>query len=154
MTDMIENFLQDLGKKSGCDDSVKYAFQSLIRVVKQLNSSLSSAAENSQMGADILLNLSKRTNLYFTKLVSQWMISDSIANHFVFQLDGFEFLLDIIGKKSSKTEESTSTAQNNPKKITEDAPSDLYDILFVPEPDIPVSQPTETVPTVEGTEAT
>ena len=43
------------------------------------------------------VRLSERTNEYFIKLLSQWLISDSVASYFVFDLGGFEFLLDTIG---------------------------------------------------------
>jgi hypothetical protein len=45
------------------------------------------------------MNLSRRTNDYFTKFVGNWLKSDAIASHFVFELGGFEFLLDTIGKR-------------------------------------------------------
>lgn len=49
------------------------------------------------MGFDLSLRLSERTNEYFIKLLGQWLISDSVASYFVFDLGGFEFLLDTIG---------------------------------------------------------
>lgn len=49
---------------------------------------------------DYLLILSKRSNEYFTKFVGSWLKSDSIASHFVFQLRGFELLLDTIGNNA------------------------------------------------------
>ena len=67
--------------------------------MKQLNRSLGAAAKEGTIGADALMSLSRRTNDYFTKFVGNWLKSDSIASHFVFELGGFEFLLDTIGKK-------------------------------------------------------
>lgn len=55
------------------------------------------------------MNLSRRTNEYFTKFVGNWLKSDSIARHFVFELGGFEFLLDTIGKKEQVKEESSGS---------------------------------------------
>jgi hypothetical protein len=43
------------------------------------------------------VRLSERTNEYFIKLLGQWLVSDSVASFFVFDLGGFEFLLDTIG---------------------------------------------------------
>lgn len=43
------------------------------------------------------MKLSERTNEYFIKLLGYWLISDQIASYFVFDLGGFEFLLDTIG---------------------------------------------------------
>ena len=57
------------------------------------------AAEEGTVGPDALMNLSRRTNDYFTKFVGNWLKSDAIASHFVFELGGFEFLLDTIGKR-------------------------------------------------------
>jgi hypothetical protein len=67
------------------------------------------------------MNLSRRTNEYFTKFVGNWLKSDSIARHFVFELGGFEFLLDTIGKKEQVKEESSgSFAQvEDDKKVSQ-----------------------------------
>jgi hypothetical protein len=63
------------------------------------------------------MNLSRRTNDYFTKFVGNWLKSDAIASHFVFELGGFEFLLDTIGKreegKSSTNSEKLSLGETN-----------------------------------------
>ena len=67
--------------------------------MKQLNRSLGAAAKEGTIGADALMSLSRRTNDYFTKFVGNWLKSDSIASHFVFELGGFEFLLDTIGTR-------------------------------------------------------
>lgn len=48
------------------------------------------------------VRLSERTNEYFTKLLGQWLVSDSVASYFVFDLGGFEFLLDTIGLGESE----------------------------------------------------
>lgn len=49
------------------------------------------------MGFDVSVKLSNRTNDYFIKFLKQWLISDTVASFFVFDLQGFEFLLDTIG---------------------------------------------------------
>jgi hypothetical protein len=49
------------------------------------------------LGYEISVKLSNRTNDYFIKFLKQWLISDSVASYFVFDLEGFEFLLDTIG---------------------------------------------------------
>ena len=77
--------------------------------MKQLNRSLSQSAKEATIGADALMNLSRRTNDYFTQFVGAWLKSDSIASHFVFELGGFEFLLDTIGKKEENSEAATPT---------------------------------------------
>ena len=74
-----------------------------------MNRGLTRAAEEGSIGADALMNLSRRTNEYFTKFVGNWLKSDSIARYFVFELGGFEFLLDTIGKKEQAKEESSES---------------------------------------------
>ena len=66
-------------------------------IVRRLNKSLLDMASNSQLGFDTSVRLSERTNEYFIKLLGQWLVSDSVASYFVFELGGFEFLLDTIG---------------------------------------------------------
>jgi hypothetical protein len=86
-----------------------------VRVVKQLNRGLSRAAEEGTAGADALLGLSRRTNDYFTRFVGNWLKSDSIASHFVFELGGFEFLLDTIGKKDKSETKDAGLLSKDPK---------------------------------------
>ena len=66
------------------------------------------------------MNLSRRTNDYFIQFVGVWLKSDAIASHFVFELGGFEFLLDTIGKKEEVSEKTLSKpggeARPQPKK--------------------------------------
>jgi hypothetical protein len=90
------------------------------------------------------LNLSRRTNSYFTKFVGSWLKSDSIASHFVFELGGFEFLLDTIGKQDEETrgrkaleehqevlegQQATSMTQISSASEDDVATSDIYEIL-------------------------
>ena len=93
-----------LGSNDKDDTATQVALSSLVRVVKQLNNGLSRAAEEGTAGADALMALSRRTNDYFTKFVGNWLKSDPIASHFVFELGGFEFLLDTIGKNDENSE--------------------------------------------------
>lgn len=114
ITDMVEAYLLRLGSADKDEAATQVALSSLVRVVKQLNRSLASAAKEGTIGADALMNLSRRTNDYFTKFVGNWLKSDSIASHFVFELGGFEFLLDTIGTRdegeAERALESTSEA--------------------------------------------
>lgn len=77
--------------------AVKVALQSMTSIVRKLNKNLLDLSSNGQLGFDISVRLSERTNEYFIKLLGQWLISDSVASYFVFDLGGFEFLLDTIG---------------------------------------------------------
>jgi len=97
---MVEAYLLRIGGVDKDEVATQVALSSLVRVVKQLNRGLARAAEEGTVGADALMSLSRRTNGYFTKFVGNWLKSDSIASHFVFELGGFEFLLDTIGKKN------------------------------------------------------
>jgi hypothetical protein len=115
--------------------------------VKQLNRSLSQSAKEATIGADALMNLSRRTNDYFTQFVGAWLKSDSIASHFVFELGGFEFLLDTIGKKEESTEKTTPKVVAEARPMSQsvqidssmggqkdedklDASSDIYSLLY------------------------
>jgi hypothetical protein len=133
------------------------AVSSFVRVVKQLNSSLASAAETGSVGPDALLTLSRRTNDYFTKFVGGWLRTETIARHFVFDLGGFEFLLDTIGKRSgdqvqkaeagSAVEGAKAPAEDTDLPIQsslepaeapesgQEVTSDLYEILQTAEKD-------------------
>lgn len=103
ITEMVETYLAKLGSGDEQEAATQVALASLVRVVKQLNSSLTCAAEAGSIGPDALMSLSRRTNDYFTKFVGGWLKSDSIARHFVFELGGFEFLLDTIGKRPEES---------------------------------------------------
>lgn len=60
------------------------------------------------------MNMGRRTNEYFTQFVGCWLKSDSVASHFVFELGGFEFLLDTIGKKEDQPKQLVKSSQNQP----------------------------------------
>jgi hypothetical protein len=62
-----------------------------------MNSTLVELAQSNSIGFDISTKYSEKTNEFFTKLLSSWLISDQVASFFVFDLGGFEFLLDTIG---------------------------------------------------------
>jgi hypothetical protein len=115
ITEMVEAYFLRLGGKEKDDVATQAALSSLVRVVKQLNRGLSRAAEDGTAGADALLCLSRRTNDYFTKFVGNWLKSDPIASHFVFELGGFEFLLDTIGKKEEGQNNGSSLLSKEPK---------------------------------------
>lgn len=147
ITDMMESYLRGLG--SAGETACQVAFGSLVKVVKQLNSSLADAAQAASVGADTLMNLGRRTNEYFTLFVGCWLKSSSIASHFVFELGGFEFLLDTIGKlnESKAPEKETkavlerdqiiSGAQGEPDDEQPVEDSDLFDMLEpLPEADL------------------
>ena len=97
MTEHIEEIFTLLGETDGCEAAVKVALSSMTGIVKKLNKTLTDLASNNQLGFDVSVRFSERTNEYFIKLLRQWLVSDSVASYFVFDLGGFEFLLDTIG---------------------------------------------------------
>jgi hypothetical protein len=118
ITDMMETYLLRLGSSDKDEAAAQVALSSLVRVVKQLNRSLAGAAKEGTIGADALMSLSRRTNDYFTKFVGSWLRSDSIASHFVFELGGFEFLLDTIGTSNeSGGERAVESSPEEAKEV-------------------------------------
>lgn len=97
MTEMIEEIFGLLAESDKNEVAVKSALASLTTIVRRMNKTLIDLATNNQLGFDVSVRLSERTNEYFIKLLGQWLISDSVASYFVFDLGGFEFLLDTIG---------------------------------------------------------
>lgn len=87
-------------------ESIKIALSSLVLIVKNINQGIAQKAKNETMGFDQAISLSNRTNALFTKLLSSWLVSEKAVNFFVFELKGFEFLLDTIS--CDKVEPSSS----------------------------------------------
>lgn len=97
ITDMIEEILVQLADSENNEQLVKIALHSLTNVVKKMNKTILELAQNQSIGFDMSVKLSQRTNEYFIKFLKQWLVSDAVASYFVFDLEGFEFLLDTIG---------------------------------------------------------
>jgi len=86
-----------LSENDSNEQAIKIALASLATIVKKMNSSIIDLAQNNSIGYDISTKYSEKTNEFFTKLLSSWLISDQVASYFVFDLGGFEFLLYTIG---------------------------------------------------------
>lgn len=97
ITDMIEEMLTQLSDSENNETLVKIALHSLTNVVKKMNKAILELVQNQSIGFDMSIKLSHRTNEFFIKFLKHWLISDSVASYFVFDLEGFEFLLDTIG---------------------------------------------------------
>mmetsp|Transcript_9033 Transcript_9033/g.8477 ORF Transcript_9033/g.8477 Transcript_9033/m.8477 type:complete len:142 (-) Transcript_9033:21-446(-) len=97
ITELIEEVLMMVSVQEQNENSIKAALFSLTNVVRKMNKTVLELAQNNSLGYDMSLKLSRRTNAYFIKFLKQWLISDSVASYFVFELEGFEFLLDTIG---------------------------------------------------------
>lgn len=147
---MVEAYLLRLGSSEKDEAAAQVALSSLVRVVKQLNRSLAGAAKEGTIGADALMSLSRRTNDYFTKFVGSWLKSDSIASHFVFELGGFEFLLDTIGtsndgggeraveswsEETKEGQQAFSLGQASSQAEDDPGASDIYEVLYGKEDD-------------------
>jgi len=77
--------------------AIKIALTSLMNIVKAMNTGIIRQLFNENMGMYVSHRLSTRTGIIFQKLLNQWLVADSIVNYFVFELKGFEFLLNSIG---------------------------------------------------------
>ena len=77
-----------------------------MRVVKQINCKIGEALQSGELSVDYLMGLNQRANTYFSRFVAAWLKTDAQANHFVFDLGGFEFLLDIIGKSKERAKKA------------------------------------------------
>lgn len=97
ITELIEEILMLISDSENNDSSIKIALSSLTNIVKRMNKTILELAYNNSLGFELSVKLSNRTNEYFIKFLKQWLISDSVASYFVFDLEGFEFLLDTIG---------------------------------------------------------
>lgn len=117
MTEHIEEVFQLLGESEGCESALKIALHSMTMIVRKLNKTLIDLSSNQQLGYDVSVRLSERTNEYFTKLLGQWLVSDSVASYFVFDLGGFEFLLDTIGLGSEGQDLSSQDIGKGGKAI-------------------------------------
>ena len=76
-----------------------------------MNKTLVDLSQSNSLGFEISVKLSERTNDYFIQLLRHWLVNDAVASYFVFDLNGFEFLLDTIGVGAEK--------ESNLKRLTE-----------------------------------
>ena len=77
--------------------AIKIAVSSLMNIAKAMNTGILRQVFSDNMGQYISHRLSTRSGIIFQKLLNQWLVADSIVNYFVFELKGFEFLLNSIG---------------------------------------------------------
>jgi hypothetical protein len=97
ITDLIEDILTSVSDNENNEQAIKIGLFSLTTIVKKMNSTILDLAKDNSLGYDTAIKLSERTNEYFIKFLGSWLVSDSVASYFVFDLSGFEFLLDTIG---------------------------------------------------------
>jgi hypothetical protein len=70
MTEYIEEIFALLAECEKNETAVKIALSSLTTIVKRMNKSLIDLTTNNQIGFDVSVRLSERTNEYFIKLLS------------------------------------------------------------------------------------
>ncbi len=69
MTEYVDEIFLILGETEKNETAVKIALSSMTTIVKRVNKTLIDLATNYQVGFDLSVRLSKRTNEYFTKLL-------------------------------------------------------------------------------------
>jgi hypothetical protein len=69
MTEYVEEIFALLAEADKNEAAVKIALGSMTSIVKKLNKTLVDLASNNQIGFDLSVRLSERTNEYFTKLL-------------------------------------------------------------------------------------
>ena len=93
--------MNSLGDNFANDASIQVALDALIWTTKEINSQVQTLSRSQQLTFDTSLRLSDNSNEFFSGFLSKWLISDKVASTFVFDLNGFEFLLDSLDPKSS-----------------------------------------------------
>eukprot|EP00347_Sterkiella_histriomuscorum_P017580 403348792 len=101
ITEQIEEVFQILGDNGEhAEEAIRIGLNSLSSISRKLNKTLVDLTQTNSIGFELSVKLSERTNEYFIKLLGLWLVNDKIASYFVFDLNGFEFLLDQIGINS------------------------------------------------------
>lgn len=80
-------------------------------IVSNVNKGIAQKSKDDSVGFDQAITLNTRTNALFTKLLSSWLVSEKAVNYFIFELKGFEFLLDTIS--CDKTDDESAQAVQN-----------------------------------------
>lgn len=98
MTEHIEEIFALLGECGDeCEEAIKISLTCLTSIVRKMNKNILDLAQSNSLGFELTVKLSDRVNQYFIKLLKLLLINDQVASFFVFDLSGFEFLLDTIG---------------------------------------------------------
>lgn len=69
MTEYIEEIFALLGESENNETAVKIALSSMTTIIRKLNKTLLDLAQNNQLGFDVSVRISERTNEYFIKLL-------------------------------------------------------------------------------------
>ena len=76
ITDHIEEILLLLSESDNNETAIRVALSSMTSIVKKMNKTIIDLAQNNTLGYDLSMKLSERTNSYFLRLLSSWLISD------------------------------------------------------------------------------
>lgn len=131
ITTLIKEFLYYVSDCVQNIESIKIALSSLMLIVSNVNKGISQKSKEESVGFDQAIALNNRTNQLFTELLSSWLVSEKAVNYFVFQLKGFEFLLDTISCDKSDDEGSQVTPSTDVKSGVRSAliKSDLFGLV-------------------------
>lgn len=102
-------------------ESIKIALSSLMLIVSNVNRGVAQKCKQDSVGFDQAIALNSRTNALFTKLLSSWLVSETVVNFFVFQLKGFEFLLDTISCDKNDEEGAQAVPSADLKSVVRSA---------------------------------
>lgn len=116
ITKKIQEILIFVADSSKNVEAIKTSLKALTKIVMSLNSGLVSHSKAESISIDSCSRLADRTNSTFIKLLSQWLVSDEVVKYFVFELQGFAFLLDTIGTEDSKPEATAITSPDEESK--------------------------------------
>lgn len=102
-------------------ESIKIALSSLMLIVSNVNKGVAQKSKDDSVGFDQAITLNTRTNALFTKLLSSWLVSEKAVNYFIFELKGFEFLLDTISCDKTDDESAHTVPSADVKSVVRSA---------------------------------
>ena len=93
ITELIKEILNTVGDY---EHVIKGALKHLMETMENVSAEVLFLSEEARINADVAVKLSARSCALFSTFINNWLISDSVASTFAFDLNGFEFLLDRI----------------------------------------------------------
>ena len=108
-------------------------------VSRSMNREVLSLSKGNQLGFEKATQMASQNKELFSLFLEKWMISDTIASYFVFDLSGFEYLLDIVGEDEQQPvsgDDDVINTSSIPKPLSSnkvedfDSLSDIKDMIF------------------------
>lgn len=118
------SFISDSDKNT---QALKIALASLMDLVKAMNTGVLRQLQSSAMGLQVSHRLTSRANAILQNLLRKWLVSESIVRYFVFELDGFDFLLETIGTSYESLSQGNGPASGQTAGEGEDADMPIRD---------------------------